>query len=103
MNKPNVQRLELSELDPTAVEIDDETLVSRDFALIRDVSVEMSAVVGEARLSVEELFGLKAGAVLKLEQGVDEPLTFLLDGKPVARGHLVAVDDHFGVRISEVL
>lgn len=103
MATPNVQRIELSEIDKTADEKQSEALFERDFSLIGNVAVEMSAVIGNARLSVEELFSLKNGSVLKLRQSVDEPLTFYLEGKPVARGHLVAVDDNFGVRISEVL
>lgn len=103
MSTPTVQRIELDEIAEREPAADGKPLVDRDFSLIRDVSVEMSAVIGHARLSVDALFALKSGEVLKLEQGLDEPMTFYLAGKPVARGNLVAVDDHFGIQVTEVL
>lgn len=102
MATTSVQRIELSEVESDS-SINPKPLVERDLSLIRDVAVELSAVIGEVHLSVEELFSLKGGAVLKLKQGVDEPITFYLEGKAVARGQLVAVDDCFGVRITDVL
>lgn len=97
-----VERIELDDLVevPAAKAA---ALVSREMGLIGHVTVELVAEIGSARLSVDELFALKAGAVLALEQGVNEPVLLRLDGKPVARGELVAVDDSLGVKITEIL
>lgn len=103
MSKQTVKNIELSEIETAAEEQLGKNLVERDFDLIRNVSVSLSATVGRARISVEDLFGLKAGDVVNLEQSVDEPMTLHLDGKPIARGNLVAVEDHFGIQITEVL
>ena len=65
------------------------------------VRVPVSVRVGQTELSVAELLALKQGAVLPLDALVEQPLDVLVYGHVVARGRLVAVDDHFGVRISE--
>lgn len=65
------------------------------------VRVSVSVRVGGAEISVAELLDLKHGAVLALDRLVDEPLDVLVSDHVVARGTLVAVGDHFGVRISE--
>jgi len=57
--------------------------------------------VGEVETSVSELLQLKQGSVLALDRLVDEPLDVLVDQHVVARGVLVAVGEHFGVRITE--
>ena len=70
--------------------------------LIKDIEVTLSVVVGRSRLTVEELFALKEGAAIKLDCAVDQPIELHLDGKLVGRGELVAVDDNFGIRITEI-
>jgi flagellar motor switch protein FliN len=71
--------------------------------LIKHVMVELSVELGSAEMSVDELFALKAGDVVKLLQQVNQPATLCLDGKAVARGSLVAVDDNFGIQLTEIL
>jgi len=66
------------------------------------IPVTVSVRVGQASLRVADLVALKAGSVLSLDAMVDRPLDVLVSGHVIARGTLVAVDDHFGVRISEV-
>ena len=74
----------------------------RDIELIGHVQVSLTAQVGTISLSVEQLFGLKNGDVVSMNELLEAPLTLMLNGKPVARAELLAVDDHFGVRILEL-
>lgn len=74
----------------------------KDISLIGHVQVSMAAQVGTVTMSVERLFSLAAGDVVKMNELLEAPLTLMLNGKPVARGELLAVDDHFGIRILEV-
>ena len=103
MSTQPVHRLHLEEVAQPPTEAGDAPLLTRDIGLIRNVSVRMSACVGHASVTVEQLFKLKGGDVLSLDTGVDQPVVFYLDDKPVARGMLVAVEDNFGVHITEVL
>ena len=77
-------------------------LVPKDLNLVGHIPVTMSAVVGSVSISVERLFALKKGEVLEMNETLDAPLTLMLNGKPVARGELVAVGDNFGIRITEL-
>jgi flagellar motor switch protein FliN/FliY len=59
--------------------------------------------VGHAALTVGELLGARENEVLVLDRTVDQPVDLVLEGRVVARGQLVAVDDgSFAVRISEL-
>jgi flagellar motor switch protein FliN/FliY len=78
------------------------TLMQQDLSLISHVQVSLTAQIGTLSLSVEKLFGLTRGDVLEMNELLDEPVTLLLDGKPVARGELLGVDEHFGIRILEI-
>lgn len=77
-------------------------LLTKDMGLVGHVPVSLSALVGSVSLTIEQLFSLKKGEVLTMEESVDSPITLLLNGKAVARGELVAVEDNFGVRITEL-
>ena len=65
------------------------------------VKVRVAVQVGGVDLSVAELMAMKQGAVLALDRLVEQPLDVLVDAHVVARGVLVAVGEHFGVRITE--
>ncbi len=94
------QIIELSDLPPAAPT--GPALLSGNLNLLQGVKVGLSVVVGEVHTTLGELMSLQAQSVLKVERSVDTPVDVLLDGKVVARGQLVVVDDNFGVRITEL-
>lgn len=77
-------------------------LINRDMGLIKHVVVQLVVELGHAEMTVDELFKLKAGDVVKLLQQVNEPASLCLDGKVVARGNLVAVQDNFGIQLTDI-
>ena len=89
------------ELEPLSGEPLGKPLLSSAWPFLGSVKVHVSVRVGGTEASVAELLELKEGSVLTLDRLVDEPLDVLVDGHVVARGVLVAVGEHFGVRITE--
>jgi flagellar motor switch protein FliN/FliY len=78
-------------------------LIKRSLSMLGHVNVQLRVDVGHAEMSVEKLFALAQGDVVALDTHLDAPVTLQLDGKAIAHGHLVAVGDSFGLRISEIL
>ncbi|MEN2747877.1 FliM/FliN family flagellar motor switch protein [Sphingomonas sp. T9W2] len=70
--------------------------------LIDSVAVELDAHLGQAKMTVGALTALKPGAVVPLEAALNHPIELRLGEAIVARGELVAVDDRFGVRLTEI-
>lgn len=89
--------------DLPAADVVGANLLDGNLSLISDVRVKVEVLVGSAELTVEELFAIKKGSILTLDQLHNAPLTVRLNGKIVARGELVVVEDNFGVRIAEIL
>jgi flagellar motor switch protein FliN/FliY len=73
------------------------------FDLVEHVKVKMNVTLGGAEMPLTKLFALSSGDVVTLDRDVDAPVDVRLHGKLIARGHLVAVGDKFGVRISEIV
>jgi flagellar motor switch protein FliN/FliY len=103
MNSVLVEPLMLAPLAEAHDKADTARAVQPDLSLVGHVKVRLMAVLGDVELSLAELFELKAGKVLSLDQALDEPVVLQLNGKAVATAQLVAVDDHFGVQIVQVL
>jgi flagellar motor switch protein FliN len=68
-----------------------------------DVEVTVQAILGRGSLPVRHLLELAPGGVVELETPLDGQLELMLNGKLIARGELVAVEDRFGIRISEII
>ncbi len=77
-------------------------LVSIDSRIFKEVNVALSVRLGEVTLTVDEIFALKSGVVLTLDQALGAMVDVLLNGQPIARGEIVAVGDCFGVRVVEM-
>lgn len=71
--------------------------------LIGSVEVALEAVLGSTTMSVAELMKLDKGSTVELESSLARDVELRLNGMAVARGELVAVGDHYGVRILEIV
>lgn len=69
---------------------------------LHSIRTRLQVCVGEIELTVGQLMSAKEHEVYVLDRLVDQPVDLLLEGKVVARGQLVAVDDQFAVRLSEI-
>ncbi len=96
-----VQALELSELGGAAAPTPGPGLLHSDHPL-RQVKATLQVCVGAATLTVGDLMAAQENQVMVLDRSVDQPVDLLLEGQVVARGQLVAVDDRFAVRITEL-
>jgi flagellar motor switch protein FliN/FliY len=74
---------------------------SFDFFL--DVPVTITVKLGEAVMPINEVMKVGVGAVIELDRDVNQPVELSVRGVPFARGEVVVVDEHFGVRIKELL
>lgn len=94
-----VQKIRLSELSEYEVK---DKLFPNGLNVIKDIKVKVNVIVGEAEITVQELLDLRRGEVLTLDSPTNDPVSVVVDGNVIAKGVLVAVDDRFGVRITEV-
>jgi flagellar motor switch protein FliN/FliY len=75
----------------------------RNLDLLLDVPLSVTVELGRIRMPVRQLLALGAGAVIELSKLAGEPLDVLINGKTVARGEAVMVNERFGVRLTEVV
>lgn len=93
------QAIALSELPPGSGE---GAAAVADRNPLHDIQARLRVSVGELELSIGQLLAARAGEVFTLDRTIQQPVDLLLEGRVVMRGQLVAVDGHFGVRVTEL-
>ena len=71
--------------------------------LLHDVEMEVTAELGRTKMVVKELLSLLPGAVVELDRAAGGPADLLVNGRMIARGEVVVVDENFAIRITEIV
>ncbi|MEP9362264.1 flagellar motor switch protein FliN [Nocardioides sp. CN2-186] len=70
--------------------------------LLHGVDMEVTVEIGRTRMTVRDLLELTPGAVLELDRAAGSPADLLVNGRLIARGEVVVIDEDFGLRITEI-
>jgi flagellar motor switch protein FliN len=79
------------------------TRVAADLEAVFDVPVQVSAVLGRARMDIGDLLKLGPGTVLELDRKVGEAIDIYVNNRLVARGEVVLVEEKLGVTMTEII
>jgi flagellar motor switch protein FliN/FliY len=71
--------------------------------LVLDVPVNLTIELGGCQLPMREVLQLAVGSVVQLDKPADAPVELSINGKLIARGEVVVIEDHFGVKITEII
>lgn len=76
---------------------------SPNFKLLLDVPVSVTVELGSCKLPMGEVLQLGTGSVVQLEKTAEEPVELFVNGKLLARGEVIVVDNRFGIKITELV
>jgi flagellar motor switch protein FliN len=79
------------------------TRIASDLEAVFDVPVQVSAVLGRARMEIGNLLKLGPGTVLELDRKVGEAIDIYVNNRLVARGEVVLVEEKLGVTMTEII
>lgn len=71
--------------------------------LILDIPLDLSVVLGRTKKTVRDILNFNTGSVIELDKLTDEPLEIMLNGKLIATGEVVVINENFGVRINKIV
>jgi flagellar motor switch protein FliN len=75
----------------------------RGIEMLHGVDMELTVELGRTRMAVRDLLSLAPGDVLELDRAAGSPADLLVNGRLIARGEVVVVDEDFGLRITQIL
>lgn len=94
----SVKAARFTPLDPSTATSGQNTM-----DLLLDVQLELSVELGRATIPVKDVLQLGPGSIVELNKMGGEPVDILVNGRPIARGEVVVVDENFGVRVTELV
>ena len=71
--------------------------------LLMDIPLEISVELGRVKMLVRDVVELGTGSIVEIDKAAGEPVDVMVNGKLVARGEVVVIEDNFGVRITEII
>ena len=74
-----------------------------NIGLIMDVPLEVTVELGRTRKSISEILDFSPGTIIELDKIAGEPIDVLVNGKFVAKGEVVVIEESFGVRVTEII
>jgi flagellar motor switch protein FliN/FliY len=74
-----------------------------DLERLESVSVEVAVEIGRTNMTLGEALALAPGSIVTLDRPTDQPVDLLVNGRPIARGEVIAVDEEFGLRVTEII
>ena len=93
-----VQPVSFAQLSPS-----EEKSEKGNIERLMDVGLNLSVELGRKEMQVKEILSLGPGKIIELDKLTGEPVDLLVNGKLLAKGEVVVVDENFGVRITELI
>lgn len=92
-----------SKVDPIQEVVDAADQVSKSVSGILDIPISVQVVLASTRMPIQDILQLSQGSVVELNKLAGEPLDIFVNGKQIARGEAVVIDDKLGVRVLEIV
>jgi flagellar motor switch protein FliN/FliY len=73
------------------------------YELLMDVEMDVTAELGRTRMTVRSLLDLEPGSIVELDRMAGSPVDLLVNGRLIARGEVVVVDEEFALRLTEIV
>lgn len=74
-----------------------------NISLLMDVPMTLTVELGRTRQLVRDILGLGEGSIIELDKLAGEPVDLLVNGKLIAKGEVVVIDENFGVRVTDIV
>ncbi len=80
-----------------------EAIDAKNLPVLLDVKVEVTVRLGTCRLPMREVLELHPDTVVQLDQQANDPVGLYVNDTLIARGEVVVIEDHFGIKITELV
>ena len=75
---------------------------NQNLELLMDVKLQLTVELGRCELPIKKVLELTRGSIVELDRVAGEPVDLFANGKHVANGEVVVIDDNFGLRITNI-
>jgi flagellar motor switch protein FliN len=101
--EPEQKEEAVQEEQPDIAKMDEAIEQSMNLPLLLDIPLEVVVELGRTKKKISEVLELTSGSIVELDKMAGEPVDVYVNNKLVAKGEVVVIDEHFGVRIKEII
>ncbi len=94
----NIQPAHFQNFDENRIVLD-----RKNISLIMDVPLQVTVELGRTERLIKDILEFSPGSIIELDKLAGEPVDILVNGKPIAKGEVVVIDESFGVRITDII
>lgn len=94
----NVKQFEFNSFDNK-----ENVVYNESIDLIQDIPIEITVELGRTTKRISEILEYGPGTIIELDKLVGEPLDVMANGRVIAKGEVVVIDDNFGIRITDIV
>ncbi len=77
--------------------------VPGNIGLLMDVSMQLTVELGRTKMLIKDILAMGEGTIVELDKLAGEPVDLLVNGKLIAKGEVVVIDENFGVRVTDII
>ena len=100
-NQVTVQPVSFSSFDDAPVISNNQT--DKNLGLLMDIKLKLTVELGRTELPIKKVLELARGSIIELDKVAGEPVELYANGKLIANGEVVVIEDNFGLRITSIL
>ncbi len=93
-----VKRAQFPDFDHAAT-----ATLPQNMELIQDVPLQVTVRLGKSKMTIKDILDLGEGSIVELDKLAGEPVDLLVNGKLVAKGEVVVIDENFGFRVKDII
>lgn len=102
--KPQTQPVEAKPVQFAPLQVQGSPSVPpKNIDLILDIPLKVTVELGKTEMYIRDILNLGPGSIIELDKLAGEPVEVLVNGRPIARGEVVVIDENFGVRITDII
>lgn len=94
----NVQPVQFENFEDSTI-----TVEKKNIGLIMDVPLQVTVELGRTHKLIKDILELGPGSIIELDKLAGEPVDILVNGKYIAKGEVVVIDESFGVRVTDII
>ena len=94
----NVQPVQFQNFDDSTI-----TVEKKNISLIMDVPLQVTVELGRTHKLIKDILEFGPGSIIELDKLAGEPVDILVNGKYIAKGEVIVIDESFGVRVTDII
>lgn len=81
----------------------DASAINQNIALIEDVPLQVAVQLGKTQMAIKDILELGSGSIIELDKLAGEPVDLFVNGKLIAKGEVVVIDENFAFRVKDII